>query len=69
MCESKFTSKQTLRRHKEHKHDGIEYKCDICDFKCSDKSKFSKHKINIHTISKLEEKIEVTNILQNIVIK
>ena len=50
MCESKLSSKPTLRRHQEAQHEGVEYKCDACEFKCADKRYFQKHKKNLHNI-------------------
>ena len=46
-CDYRSTSKQSLRRHKQFKHDGLGYACEDCDYES-----VSKQQLNLHMVSK-----------------
>ena len=47
-CESIFTLRYILQRHKQSKHEGITYYCTQCDFKTGRKDLLQKHFGRIH---------------------
>ena len=44
LCDYFCASKQTLKRHKEVKHEGIRYPCDQCEYSTTRMSDLKKHK-------------------------
>ena len=43
LCQAKFKSSTTLRRHKKSKHEGIRYDCHLCDYKATQKGDLKRH--------------------------
>ena len=44
LCDHKCASKNTLRRHKEAKHEGIRYPCDQCKYSATQLINLKKHR-------------------------
>ena len=48
-CPKKFREKKNVERHEKGQHLGIkDFKCDLCDFACTNMSKLNIHKKSIH---------------------
>ena len=43
-CDSNFTKKGHLTRHKQSKHEGVRYSCDQCDYKATQQGHLTTHK-------------------------
>ncbi|KAK3599779.1 hypothetical protein CHS0354_037265 [Potamilus streckersoni] len=45
LCKKTFKVKQILNRHMKFAHSGIEYRCDICGYRCSQPDNLKRHKL------------------------